>query len=120
MLCLYHAGISKEAPTSINEASIASEVFLTVETAVKLFAYSERIHFGGGWNRVDFLLVLGSNLSLVRVMSRGGAAPGQDDLLEQILRALRVGRALKLLKMMKDLRVMLRTVVGVLPSIVNV
>ena len=86
-----------------------------MEALFKIIAFGKS-YFKEGWNVFDFIVALGSGISIFLTMNTtlnvGGAT--------SILRAFRVCRILRLVKRAKNLKVVFNTFIVSLPAMTNV
>ena len=87
-----------------------------IEAIVKLIAFGKR-YFHDYWNVFDFVIVLGS---LVFIVLKYGFEINLLQSATQVIRALRIGRILKLFRNLTSLQVIFSTFVTTLPALMNV
>ncbi len=97
----------------------------TVEAALKITGYGFRQYWRfDAWNKFDFMLVVVSLIDLflanIVPMVVPGFDPSQYSVGFNVLRILRVGRALRLIKQAKTLQMMFMTLYYSVPSLLNV
>ena len=88
----------------------------TIECILKLIALG-RSYFSSKWNVFDFVIVIGTNMGIFLALigsgiNIGAAATG--------IRAFRIMRVIRLVNQSKHLRVILDTLVYILPSLANI
>ena len=87
-----------------------------LEAIAKLIAFGWR-YFRDYWNVFDFLIVIGS---LVFIVLKYGFKVTLLMTATQVIRALRIGRILKLFRNLKSLQVVFSTFINTLPALMNV
>jgi hypothetical protein len=88
----------------------------TVEAIIKIFAM-RRNYFKIGWNIFDFVVVVGTILILIiSFLNIGGSSIAIQS---TILRSLRIGRVMRILKKAKKLQIIFNTLVEALPSMAS-
>ena len=88
----------------------------TVEMFLKLAAIGWSQYWRDGWNRFDFIIVIGTALGIV-ISATSDAEVGS---VASIVRMFRIGRILRLTKSMPKMREIFEAVITSLPSMVNV
>jgi len=114
LLCVNHPAQSTSFQDS---AEIWSSVFLGIfnlEALLKCIAYGKG-YFKDNWNIFDLCSVIGSDVGVVVNIITSG-----EGLLAQVLRGLRVIRVLRLARYVSFLRLMVETLSGVIPGLINV
>ena len=89
-------------------------IIFVIEFILKFSALG-RQYFREGWNKFDFVVVLGTAIGLGVDSTASKSSP-----LTSIILLLRIGRILRLIKSVKRLRILLNTMVTSLPSILNI
>jgi|LauGreDrversion4_2_1035121.scaffolds.fasta_scaffold116014_2 hypothetical protein len=90
--------------------------FFMLEAAIKLIAFFPVAYFKDAWNTFDFVIVIGSFISLFIRANSSVSIKGAFT----ILRSFRVLRLLRLLKKAKSLQIIFNTFVITLHSLVNI
>lgn len=75
-----------------------------------------QIYFNDGWNVFDFLIVIGSFVSIALTLSTSLAIGGATT----IIRAFRISRIFRLVKRAKSLRLVFNTFIVTLPAMANI
>jgi hypothetical protein len=96
--------------------NIIFAVIFTVECVMKLIALS-RHYFKDSWNIFDFIIVVGTIISLIISYSIPGISVGPQT---TIIRAFRIGRIFRLIKKAKRLKMIFNSFLMTVPFLVNV
>ena len=96
-------------------ANFAFSVVFLLEAIIKLLAFGTR-YFRDNWNIFDFIIVIGSVFFIVLKQGLGLPLPIGAT---QVIRALRIGRILKLFRNLKSLQVIFSTFLNTIPALVN-
>ena len=86
------------------------------ECAVKLIA-NGKYYFWELWNKFDFVIVVGTDAGILFKLLDTGIDLGTA---ASVVRAFRIMRIFRLIKSSKNLRVLLDTLVYILPSLANI
>lgn len=100
------------------DAHLYLDVFFTVvfvlEFVLKILAMGPWQYFRVGWNQLDFVLVV---FAVLAYADTGSFSIGMD---VTIFRVLRCGRMVKLVRVSRDLQILILTLIQSLPSLANV
>jgi hypothetical protein len=91
-------------------------VIFFIEAACKLIAFTPRVYFSEGWNIFDFVIILGSFVSIFISANTSLEIRGAIT----ILRSFRILRLLRLIKRGKSLQLIFNTFVITLHSLANI
>jgi len=115
------SGISMCIPT-FQDSQLKSEILETIdlsmaflfsiETLLKLTAFSRR-YFEDQWNIFDFFITCGTAISFIPALSNLQSVAS-------VIRLFRIGRLFRLVKSAKSLRILFRTMIMSVPSLINV
>ena len=101
---------------ALENANMVFAFIFNFECIIKIVAMG-KYYFWGLWNKFDFIIVVGTDIGLLfRVFDTGidlGSAAS-------VVRAFRIMRIFRLIKSSKNLRVLLDTLVYILPSLGNI
>lgn len=100
----------------LSRANLYFSMVFNLEMFLKLFALRKR-YFDSGWNLFDMFIVVSADIGLVFSLM------GLDKSFATavtILRAFRILRIVKLLQKFKSIRVIIMTVINILPSVSNI
>ena len=86
-----------------------------VEAVIKITAFGSS-YFKNNWNNFDFFIVLTTDINYI-IFFCGLQSPGS---IMTLFRAFRIIRIVKLIKASKNIRVLLQTLVYILPNISNI
>ena len=100
--------------------NLCFSAIFAVEAALKLLAYFPRQYFASGWNRFDFLLVLGSAADVAMQLAQTDVAAAGTPQLLRVIRVVRIARILRIVKSAARLRKLFYTLYLSLPSLANV
>lgn len=99
----------------LDGANVAFAVIFASEAVIKIMALEFKVYWNSGWNRFDFVVVLvtvvGMGLQYGLGLKTGAAS---------VVRALRVGRVIRLVRRARSLNMLFKTMILTLPSLVNV
>ena len=91
-------------------------VIFNLEAIIKISAWGWS-YFLNRWNQFDFIIVIGTDLGiLITILNLSNNFGG----IATLFRAFRITRIVKLIKTSKDVRVLLETLIKILPSISNI
>eukprot|EP01009_Symbiontida_sp_KSa7_P000614 NODE_113_length_1379_cov_914.167669_g91_i0.p1 GENE.NODE_113_length_1379_cov_914.167669_g91_i0~~NODE_113_length_1379_cov_914.167669_g91_i0.p1 ORF type:complete len:414 (-),score=38.55 NODE_113_length_1379_cov_914.167669_g91_i0:105-1346(-) len=93
---------------------VVSVIFL-LEAAMKLYSWGMRIYFRNGWNRFDFVVVVGGILNMYEFFFKSGYV-----IVVGVGRLARIARMSRLITKSKELRKFFRTFITALPAILNI
>jgi hypothetical protein len=86
-----------------------------VECVFKIIGLGKK-YFGTSWNRFDFIIVIGTDVGLlmtfIKVIDLSAAAT--------VIRGIRIMRVFRIIKSAKNIRIILDTLVNIIPQIGNV
>ena len=102
---------------TLDALSLILTLIYNVEAGIKIFAY-DWDYFITAWNRFDLLVVLISDISLLgelKVLKKS-----EFFRFLKVLRALRIMRIFRLIRVSKNLRVLVDSLMVILPSVINV
>lgn len=89
----------------------------TLESFIKIVAFTPRGYFTKGWNVFDFTIVAVSYVTLlIGIFAGDNLGPKEST----IARAFRIGRIFRLIAKAKFLRVIFNTIIFTIPSLANV
>eukprot|EP00760_Papus_ankaliazontas_P006678 PhM_4_TR13136/c0_g1_i1/m.95968 len=109
-LAMYHYRIDDTFAAALNTCNIVFTSIFTFEAVVKLVALGPKLYFNDAWNRFDFVVVVVTIVGLFTGMGSGAS----------VVRLLRVGRLLRLIRRAKGLNMLFTTLVEAMPSVLNV
>ena len=109
-MCLTHDGESETFARIIELSNYFFTIVFTLEMVIKLFSYGPRSYFNSGWNTFDFVVTWSSLVDLVLDYI------GHDT---DLLRALRVARVMRLLRLNEDMRRFEATAVKIASKLLN-
>mmetsp|Transcript_52829 Transcript_52829/g.115395 ORF Transcript_52829/g.115395 Transcript_52829/m.115395 type:complete len:2203 (-) Transcript_52829:222-6830(-) len=112
LLMQAHPTDTKEARDFQRLMSLSFVAFFNLEAGLKIFIYQKN-YFRKGWDYFDFVVVVGSNLSVIAHAAKLGV-------IAEVLLVFRVCRVLRLARWVSDLRVMVQTVWSIMPGLANV
>eukprot|EP00004_Rigifila_ramosa_P019174 TRINITY_DN4846_c0_g1_i3.p1 TRINITY_DN4846_c0_g1~~TRINITY_DN4846_c0_g1_i3.p1 ORF type:complete len:1566 (-),score=403.70 TRINITY_DN4846_c0_g1_i3:850-5007(-) len=110
LLAAQHYPASQKFENFSDIANLFFNLFFALEMILKLIGLGVKTYFQENWNRFDFLVV---TLSMI------GQFSGQASWIN-LLRAVRIGRLLKLMHFMKGMWSLFKTILVSLPSLMNV
>jgi len=88
----------------------------TVECVLKLIGLDPQRYFIDGWNKFDFVVVVGTNVGLIIKWVTGVNVTA----LATVIRTFRVCRVVRLVQSLKNLRALINTLIISLPSLFNI
>jgi len=107
-------GDSQNKLDILERINVVLTIIFTTEAAIKIFAFGS-CYFNDGWNKFDFLIVIGSIIGIVSSMVWSNIGS-----LGSIIRLFRIGRLFRIIKSVKSLRILFNTMVTSIPSIANI
>lgn len=110
VLATRHADQTQEFADALDVINRVFSYVFAVEAALKIFAFGPRQYASVGWNRFDFILVIGSFVG--EVVNLGQLAT--------LLRIVRVARVFRLVRTSQGLLTLFKTLLFSFPSLVNV
>lgn len=87
-----------------------------IEAIMKIIALGPVRYFKDNWNKFDFIIVLGTTILILLVLSIKLDVGPQTT----IIRAFRISRILRLVKRAKSLNIIFETFIVTIPALVNV
>ena len=109
-MCLTHDGQSEELTQLLDYTNYFFSTVFAIEMVVKLCVYGFRTYFASGWNTFDFIV---TNASLIDL---GLDLIGHDT---DFLRALRVARVMRLLRLNRDMLRFEATTIKITEHLIN-
>jgi len=110
-LTFHLPNMSGQTRQAIDLMHVVFTVIFTLEAAVKLIAFQSR-YFKDRWNVFDFAILCSSLVLLLFSSVASSFAP--------VIRSVRVGRLLKLVKKMKQLKIIFRTFLNTISCLLSV
>jgi len=110
VLATRHADQSQPFADALAGINLVFSILFAMEAALKIFAFGPRQYSSVGWNRFDFILVVGSFVGIVVDLGQ----------LATLLRIVRVARVFRLVRTSKGLLTLFKTLLFSFPSLVNV
>eukprot|EP00003_Mantamonas_plastica_P025079 TRINITY_DN4832_c2_g1_i1.p1 TRINITY_DN4832_c2_g1~~TRINITY_DN4832_c2_g1_i1.p1 ORF type:complete len:652 (-),score=247.12 TRINITY_DN4832_c2_g1_i1:68-2023(-) len=105
-----HYGMTAEFESMLETTNLVFTIIFAIEFVLKIIALYPRKYFVDPWNRLDFVIVVGSFLGIAFDFGAGAS----------ILRVFRISRILKLVRQAKGLRTLMRTLYIAIPSLGNI
>lgn len=117
-LCFRHATMSDDFQIILWYMNVAFAVLFSFEATIKLVGLG-RLFFTDRWNNFDIVIVVGTNILLVLdlIIPGVGERFGQ---LALVVRTLRVGRMLRLLRWAGGLQRLFATMLAAIPALLNI
>lgn len=115
VLALDHWGQSDEFARRLDQMNYLFVAVFSLECAMKLWVL-RMAYFRSFWNRFDFVVVVGTDIGIVLVLLLGR----KSALLIKAVRILRVCRLVRLLTQFKQAHQILKTILLILPGLVNI
>lgn len=113
-LCMVHPTMTSSQRSIIAGLSLAFITIFNLEAGLKLFIF-QIDYFKESWNVFDFVMVLGSDISVIAYSASGG----QGDMV-RALEAFRVIRVLRLVRVFKFLMRQCRALLMLVPALMNI
>ena len=114
-LALTWYGEPEELPIVIKQFSVFFNILYTLEALMKIIALGPK-YFDNNWNIFDFIVVLVTWVERIAKYAIGA----RDNTQTAVIRTLRVSRIFKVLKKMKNLRILFNTFIDAIPQLTNV
>ena len=105
-----------ELETILNILNYIFAGIFTMEACIKLLGLGCKGYFRQGWNVFDFIIVVGTFISVLISLTTNISVGPQAT----VLRSFRIGRIFRLVKKAKSLRMIFNTFIVTLPSLANV
>eukprot|EP00759_Apiculatamorpha_spiralis_P035734 PhF_6_TR36315/c0_g1_i1/m.53109/K04857/CACNA1S; voltage-dependent calcium channel L type alpha-1S len=110
ILGIYHYNMDDDTANILFIFNIVFTIIFGLEAVIKLLAFGPRMYFEDNWNKFDFFVVLATIIG--QFIGLGSSA--------SVVRLLRVGRLLRLIRRAKGLNKLFMTLVEALPAVMNV
>lgn len=107
-------GMSQGVVDAIQKINYVFMIIFSLEAAFKIYALRKN-YFKVGWNIFDFIVVMGTFMVLIVGMLNLGNFGIQST----ILRSLRIGRVLRILRKAKKLQIIFNTLFEAIPSMAS-
>ena len=122
MMCSHHDPSTQF--TDVAEAlNLVFSVIFLLEAIIKVIGFGWKQYIGDWWNRFDFLIVILTVVTYAIQWSNNGTDGGAlpiDPTIGRLLRLFRGIRVLRMVKSAKGLRIILRTFIVSIPSMLNI
>lgn len=115
ILCMVHPTMGSELKTVYNVGSVICVVLFNVEVVLKCFVRMAD-YFADPWNIFDFVVVVGSDASMLAESFSGESAPD----VTQVLHAFRIMRVIRLVRVCAFLRKQCFTLLRLVPAFMNI
>jgi len=115
VLAMRYLDMSNDYENALLVMNYIFAAIFNVEFMIKLIGLGKN-YFKDRWNLLDFVVILGTNVGIVLLLIYGDSAA----LVGAVVRTFRIARLLRLFYLSRQLRVLVDTLMYILPSIANI